>query len=212
MNTVFMETLKRAASVDVAMHHKPSGAPLWVSFTPTSKTSAGTLAFGFDPANEIFVRQETVGAMGKQWVMGIRDSLIWLLTIDAQANSYVVLHELANLEKDPIVLGKLPSRRTEPDFLLDRMIMSAMMVGSWKDGDGNSYQIRNDATALWKGAKREVQIAVDPRTNAVFLVLVDVRGNQQRFLAVRTGTILTLTGEDGSVTTLTLQESDSGSR
>jgi hypothetical protein len=136
--------------------------------------------------------------MGERWVLSLADSAMWLLTNDPGGGQYVALHQLADLEATPYVLGKLPTRRSEPDFLLDRMIISSLLTGVWTDAQGDIYEFKSDATASWKGLRREVRIDVNPANNEVYMSLIDVRGDSKRFLAVRTGTKLTLTGEDGT--------------
>lgn len=199
----FMEGLKRSKSLSWTMESIPPQSPLWIQIDTTHAKLNVRAGFGFGDTTVLSMFQADLGELGRRWALGKQGQPTWMITPDPRDGQYVSLHWLDSLGATPLVFGKLPSRRSDPDFLIDRMISAVLLAGHWRDTTGATYVINTDATVLWKGARRDLQLDVRPPSNDIYVVLVDARGNEERFLAVRSGATLQLTNEQGKQLLLT---------
>lgn len=198
----FMDAIKRTHDVAWAMKAMGQGQPLWVSIDTSNNKPVVKLAPDFSNEQQLRLFKVKLDDLGERWAIGQTDKPIWMIVPDTQGGQFVSLHWLDSLESNPIVLGKLPTRRTEPDFLLDRIIISSVLKGTWVDSTGAEYTFNSDATARWKGAKRDVNIDVQPGTYAVLVTLADARNRTERFVVARKDSALVVTNEQGKTLTL----------
>ncbi len=195
VNARFMETLKRSASLALAMNELPDHEPLWVR---ADSAQFGRLLASWKPGSSVSLTmtKKQMGGMPEAWVVDSNGVELWIATASPNG-SYVALHPVDNIESNVYVMGKLPSRQTDPDFLVHRMIIASILVGSWLDKETVALQVQPNATALWRGMKRSVEIVVNPSTYDVYMILVDARGVRQKFLVERHENVLSLTSESG---------------
>lgn len=187
------------------MSTMPKDVPLWLSIDTTKAKLTIEAGNAFTDHITLSMFQVQVPSVGKRWAVGTANHPVWMISPDVLGGQFVSLNWLDSLEANPIVLGKLPTRRTEPDFLLDRIVLSAVLHGIWTDGRGATYQFNSDATATWDGARKDVTIEVVDPSADVYFSLFDARRNEQRFRAERVANQLTLTKEDGTSLVLTLK-------
>lgn len=197
VNARFMEGLKRSHSVAWTMQNLPDNVPLWVSIDTTDRKLAMSLAYDFGKPESMRLFQAEFGDLGRRWAIGEGNNPTWMITPDVQYGQYVSLHWLDSLESNPIVLGRLPSRNTNPDFLLQRMIISALVTGNWQDSAGVQYDFKPNATVVWQGKNHTIEMKVVVPSYDVYMTLVDSRGSSSSYHVERFADVLVLTSDTG---------------
>lgn len=193
----FMEGLKRSRSVAWTMQSLPDSFPLWAKIDTSNNSLHVVVGYDFDRADTLKMFQSVFGELGQRWAIGKSGQPMWMVNPDVQFGQYISLHWLDSLDANPIVLGKLPSRNSDPSFLLHRMILSSMVFGRWRDSTGAEVEFKPNATVLWEGKNRNVEVAVSPRDYHVFMSLIDSRNQAKRYQIERTANTLLLTNEHG---------------
>lgn len=206
VNARFMEGLKRSHSVAWTIQNLPDNVPLWVSIDTTNSKLTISLAYDFGKPESMRLFQAELGELGKRWAIGEGSNPTWMVTPDVQYGQYVSLHWLDSLESNPIVLGKLPSRNTNPDFLLQRMIISALVTGNWQDSAGVQYDFKPNATVIWRGKNHTVEMKVVVPSYDVYMTLVDSRGSSSSYHVERSADVLVLTSDTGKKLHLTMKK------
>ncbi|KAB2895218.1 MAG: hypothetical protein IAE64_09340 [Flavobacteriales bacterium] len=201
INATWIELIKRTESVAKAMSEFPEGQPLWVRFD-VARPTVIDVGYRIDEAIPMTVNSRIVGHMGERVVIDSAGKGLWLVSPDIQADQYVALHYLSDMELPPIVMAKLPTKRTDPQFLFDRMIIASVLGGRWMDTKGHLLEFMPDATANWKGETYGITIEITAEQQ-LRVMLTDAGGRTKRFIAERTGPRLVLTDADGRTSEFT---------
>lgn len=166
----FIQEMKRAGSVSAGMDAKKPGAPLWLEIDASNDTSV-TIAYGFGASESRRLWKEILFGDKPSWVIGKGLEIEYVVMIDTTARSYVALYSYKDQEATPIVLGRLPSKRQDAAFLLERMINSSVLVGRWSDASGGYYEFKNNMTGTWDGINIKTRVDVEPESNDVLLTI-----------------------------------------
>jgi hypothetical protein len=114
-----------------------------------------------------------------------------MVASDVRQNSYIALTELDSIEKKPIVLGKLPSKNTDPLFILKRMVNTSVLSGTWVDTRGKTVSFTQTMVVTIDGATFPYELSIDPST--LRMTLSSTQGKPRSYIVNRTGAMLTLT-------------------
>ncbi|NQW29547.1 MAG: hypothetical protein HQ472_03435 [Ignavibacteria bacterium] len=162
-NAEYMKELRKSGSVKLAANELRNEKPLFIKIDSTDLEGNVVVAMALDTRVELILRKSLVGKMGMRWVIGTADGPFWLITVDKEAHNYIVLHRLDSIDLPPIVFGKLPSANQDPEFLLQRMLNSSLLAGSYTDSKGGLSVFNTDMTAVLNTKRVRTSIEVDSR-------------------------------------------------
>lgn len=190
-HSAFIETLHKTASIEQALAAKTEREPLYMVIDSTDQ--AGNVRVGLSVGREErgLMLKTMVPNIGLKWAIGTEDAPVWMVASDARQNSYIALTELDSIEKKPIVLGKLPSKNTDPLFILKRMINTSVLSGSWIDTRGAAVTFTPTMVATIDGATFPYELTIEPTT--LRLTLTSTQGKPRSYVVNRADDMLTLT-------------------
>lgn len=203
INATFIEVLKRTASVATAMEAVSATSPLWVKIDSANKDGDVDVAFDLSSQKPMMLLKAQLVGPELRWGLGDAVGPIWLVTADQEQGTFIALHVLDSMGNAPKVLGKLPSRNQDPDFLLDRMINASVLAGSFVDDRKKSVVFNNDMTATWAGKPYKVRIDINEPSHQLRVTLAAADGTSTVYTAERMGKVVTLTDAQQRVSTLT---------
>ncbi|RPI67647.1 MAG: hypothetical protein EHM43_07080 [Ignavibacteriae bacterium] len=202
INATFIEVLKRTASVATAMEAVSATSPLWVKIDSANKDGDVEVAFDLSSRKPMLLLKAQLIGPELRWGLGDAAGPIWLVTADEEQGTFIALQVLDSMGNAPKVLGKLPSRNQDPDFLIDRMINASVLAGSYVDDRKKSVVFNTDMTATWAGKSYKVRIDVEEQSHHLRVTLTATDGTSRVHSVHRIGSDLVLTGSDGSTMTL----------
>lgn len=190
-HSTFIEVLHKTSSLEQALAAKSEREPLYMVID--SNNQAGKVRVGLSVGREEqgVMLKTMVPNIGLKWAIGTEDAPVWMVASDARQNSYIALTELDSIEKKPIVLGKLPSKNTDPLFILKRMVNTSVISGTWVDTRGKKVTFTQTMVASIDGTTFPYDISIDPSTLRV--TLSSTQGKPRSYLVNRTDAMLTLT-------------------
>ena len=169
--------------------------------------SSGNLRVGISIGRQErgVILRTVVPNVGMKWAIGTDEAPGWMVASDSRQNSYIALTELDSIEKKPIVLGKLPSKNSDPAFILSRMINTSIVSGRWVDPRGKVVEFTQAMIATIDGQTFPYELRVDPST--LRLTLSSTQGKPRSYVVNRIDGMLTLTplGKKGTPRPLVLR-------
>lgn len=202
INAKFIEELKRTASVAAAMEAVSATAPLWVRIDSADQDGNVDVAFDLSSQKQMVLLKAQLIGPELRWGLGDAVGPIWLVTADQEQGTFLALHVLDSMGNVPKVLGKLPSRNQDPDFLIDRMINASVLAGKYVDDRKRSVVFNTDMTATWAGKSYQVRIDVKEGSHQLLVTLTATDGTSNVHSVQRIGSDLVFVGSDGKTTTL----------
>lgn len=187
----FIDILHKTSSLAQAVSAKPEGEPLYVVID--SNDRSGNVRVGITVGREErgLMLQTMVPNVGMKWAIGSEDAPVWMVASDARQRSYIALTELDSIEKKPVVLGKLPSKNSDPRFILSRMVNTSVVAGTWVDTRGKQVTFTQTMVATIDGATFPYDLAIDPST--LRITLSSTQGKPVAYVVNRVDNMLTLT-------------------
>lgn len=195
-NAEFMNELKKTSSVSKACAELKHGAPVFLQISIDD--SLGVVSVGVSPVatTQMTMKRVLLNQMGYKWVVGTTDKTHWLITIDNDKHNYIVIHNLDSMELNPIVLGKLPSKNQDPDFLLQRMLNSSIVVGNYADVKGRIHVFNPDMTGIISNESVQYDLSLDADLE-LLLTARNTNGVSKAFHVTKTPGGLVLAPERG---------------
>lgn len=187
----FIEVLHKTASVEQAFASKSDREPLYIVIDSSDKSGNVRVGLSVSREERGLILRTLVPNVGMKWAIGTEDAPVWMVASDPRQNSYIALTELDSIEKKPIVLGKLPSKNTDPMFILKRMINTSVLAGTWVDTRGKSVIFTQNMVSTIDGQTFPYDIAIDPST--LRLTLTSTQGKPRSYTVQRVDGMLTLT-------------------
>ncbi|MFM8771078.1 MAG: hypothetical protein ACKOE4_03500, partial [Candidatus Kapaibacterium sp.] len=99
------------------------------------------------------------------------------------------------------VMGKLPSKNPDPQFMLRRMVNASVLSGSWKSASGQKVSIGNDQSLTINGDRIPYQLTFDKGGERIRIT--STAGQPRSWTVDRKGAMLTLTPSAGQPLVLT---------
>jgi hypothetical protein len=145
LHKTFIDSMKAKRSVVRALQSVPSPQPLAMAFTAADAAAFNAVVFpsAFDSTTTV-VSKRDVKNVGEHYVVGR-----FIITYDTASMQYIALVNMDSIEAPPTVYARIPSKRTDAGFVLQRAANSAMLSGMWKDGKGRVYSFSKDMIAKW---------------------------------------------------------------
>jgi hypothetical protein len=204
-HSAFIDVLHKTSSIEQAIAAKSEREPLYIAIDSTDPS--GNLRVGISIGREErgLILRTVVPNVGMKWAIGTEDAPVWMVASDTRQNSYIALTELDSIEKKPIVLGKLPSKNSDPTFILMRMINTSVVSGRWVDPRGKAVEFTPTMIATIDGQTFPYELRVDPST--LRLTLSSTQGKPRNYVVNRIDGMLTLTplGQKGTPRPLVLR-------
>lgn len=187
----FIDILHKTSSLEQALSAKTEGEPLYVVID--SNDRSGNVRVGITVGREErgLMLQTMVPNVGLKWAIGSEDAPVWMVASDARQRSYIALTELDSIEKKPVVLGKLPSKNSDPRFILARMVNTSVVAGTWVDTRGKQVTFTQTMVATIDGTTFPYDLTIDPST--LRITLSSTQGKPVAYVVNRVDTMLTLT-------------------
>jgi len=190
-HSAFIEVLHKTSSLEQAIAAKSEREPLYMVIDSNDKKGNVRVGLSVGREERGLILKTHVPNIGLKWAIGTEDAPVWMVASDARQNSYIALTELDSIEKKPIVLGKLPSKNTDPLFILKRMVNTSVLSGTWVDTRGKTVSFTQTMVATIDGATFPYELSIDPSTLRV--TLSSTQGKPRSYIVNRTGAMLTLT-------------------
>lgn len=165
IHSEFLNTLKTTSRVDSAFHKLNNDEPLYLLIDAEKLHHNVLVAYTPQTTTTMDLEKMIVGKMGERWCIG-QDSVRWILSTDSN-RSVLTLFNIKNLEQKPIVLGKLPSKNQDPDYLLSRTINASVLMGKFQDGTGKLYQFSNAQRAMFADSLFTYTIVYSPNSSQI---------------------------------------------
>lgn len=200
-NGKFIEELSTSHSLGNAVARLTADEPLWIRIDSTVENGRVQAGMGLFKTDTMVLMQLMVPRAGLNWGLGYVEQPTWMLSYDTQKGSYIALTPLDSLEDQPIVMGKLPSRNPDPQFMLRRMVNASVLAGSWKSSTGQKVSIGNDQSLSLNGERIPFQLSFDKGGERIRIT--STTGQPRSWTVDRKGAILTLTPATGQPLVLT---------
>lgn len=200
-NADFIKVLSSVRSYQDAMGQLRGGNPLWVRIDSASDGRIALIGFTPQKIDTMVLVVNTIKGAGQKWTLGRRGSQpIWMVADDEQKRSYIALTPLDSLEREPCVMGALPSKNQDPMFILTRMVNNSCFAGSWKTSDGRKYRFTNDLMLEIDGQAFRYKMSFSGTGNRISITTID--GQPRTWTVERRATSLTLRPKKGAAITL----------
>jgi|GEM_PF-495313 hypothetical protein len=200
-NADFIKVLSSMRSYQDAMGQLSGGNPLWVRIDSSSKGRIALVGFRPQKIDTMFLVINTIKGAGQKWTLGRRGGQpIWMIADDEQKRSYIALTPLDSMEKQPCVMGALPSKNQDPMFILTRMVNNSCVAGNWKTSDGRKYRFTNDLMLVIDGQTFRYNMSFSGAGNRISITTID--GQPRTWTIERRSTSLTLRPKKGAPITL----------
>lgn len=187
----FIEELSASHSLGNAIARLSVDEPLWIRIDSTTENGRVQAGMGLSRTDTMLLMQLMVPRAGLNWGLGYVEQPIWMLSYDTQKGTYLALTPLDSLETAPIVMGKLPSKNPDPQFMLRRMVNASVLSGSWKSASGLKVSISNDQTLTMNGERIPYQLTFD--NSGERIRITSTAGQPRTWTVDRKGLVLTLT-------------------
>lgn len=205
-NGKFIEELSTSHSLGNAISRLSADEPLWIRIDSTVENGRVQAGMGLSRTDTMLLMQMMVPRAGLNWGLGYIEQPSWMLSYDSQKGTYIALTPLDSLETAPIVMGKLPSKNPDPQFMLRRMVNASVLSGSWKSASGQKVSIANDQTLTINGDRIPYQLTFDKGGERIRIT--STTGQPRSWTVDRKGSVLTLTPSTGQPLVLTPERRD----
>lgn len=199
-NAQFIEVLNKTASVERAMQAKAEADPLWVTIDSLNLEGKIATAFNLGTTNQMVLLKTSIPQAGMKWVVGTEASPRWIVSVDERNGSYIALTSIDNMEGKPAVLGKLPTKNTDPMFILRRMVNASVLSGTWLDQRGKVYSFSTGMMASMNKVSFSYELSINPTTFSV--IITSTSGKPHSYVVQRMGNGLTLSSLHKNGTTM----------
>lgn len=200
-NGKFIEELSTSHSLANAVARLSIDEPLWIRIDSTIENGRVQAGMGLSRTDTMLLMQLMVPRAGLNWGLGYVEQPSWMLSHDTQKGTYIALTPLDSLETAPIVMGKLPSKNPDPQFMLRRMVNASVLSGSWKSASGQKVSIGNDQSLTINGDRIPYQLTFDKGGERIRIT--STAGQPRSWTVDRKGAMLTLTPSAGQPLVLT---------
>lgn len=190
-HSAFIDVLHKSASIERALAAKPEGEPLYMVLDSNDQSGGVRVGLSIGREERGLILRTMVPNIGMKWAIGTEDAPVWMVASDPRMNSYIALTELDSIEKKPIVLGKLPSKNSDPLFILKRMVNTSVLSGTWIDTFGKTVSFSPTMVATLDGETFPYDLSIDPST--LRLTLTSIQGKPKSYVVNRAEGMLTLT-------------------
>jgi len=205
-NGKFIEELSTSHSLGNAVARLSVDEPIWIRIDSTIESGRVQAGMGLSRTDTMVLMQLMVPRAGLNWGLGYVEQPSWMLSYDTQKGTYVALTPLDSMEAAPIVMGKLPSKNPDPQFMLRRMVNASVLAGTWKSASGQKVSITNDQTLTINGDRIPYQLTFDDGGERIRIT--STAGQPRSWTAGRKGSVLTLTPSTGQPLVLTPERKD----
>ena len=200
-NARFIAALNEERSFERAMGVLNPFDPLWVNVDSTRLTRSVYLGYAPEKLDTMQLDIRDVKGAGRTWVMGRVEQPTWIVTDDERKRSYIALTPIDSLNVQPLVLGALPSKNSDPMFILGRMVNNSLVVGEWKAADGKKYRFTNDMVMTVNAVTSRYKLQFDHDGRTVRIITTD--GQPATWTIDRAAGKLTLRPRKGAPIVLT---------
>lgn len=196
-NADFIKVLSSVRSFGDAIGQLRGANPLWVRIDSSSDGRIALIGLTPQKTDTMVLVISTIKGAGQKWTLGRRGSQpIWMVADDEQKRSYIALTPLDSLEKQPCVMGALPSKNQDPLFILTRMVNNSLVAGSWKTSGGKKYRFSNDLMLEIDGQATRYKMSFSSAGNRVIITTID--GQPRSWTVERRSRSLTLRPKKGA--------------
>jgi hypothetical protein len=186
-----VEVLNETRSIERALAARPIHEPIYVVIDSANNDGNVTLAYTLGKSESMVCRKSSFQHAGIKWGIGDQTGPRWILTRDEKARSYIALTPVDSLEQSPIVLGKLPSKNSDPVFIIRRMVNASMLGGRWSSAKNKIVEFTTNQLMVTDGAP--TPYTLDISADGATVTLVTTSGQPQKWVVRRNGPELVLT-------------------
>jgi len=186
-----VEVLNETRSIERALAARPLSEPIYVAIDSTRDGGEVTAAFALGKDEQFLCRKSSFAHAGIKWGIGDATGPRWILSRDEKAGSYIALTPADSLERKPIVLGKLPSKNSDPVFIIRRMVNASMLGGRWSSAKNKIVEFTTNQLMVTDGAP--TPYTLDISADGAMVTLVTTSGQPQKWVVRRNGPELVLT-------------------
>lgn len=186
-----VEVLNETSSIQRALAARPLSEPIYVVIDSARAGGEVTAAFVMGKDEQFLCRKSSFAHAGIKWGIGDETGPRWILSRDEKAGSYIALTPADSLERKPIVLGKLPSKNSDPLFILRRMVNASMLSGRWSSTKNKIVEFTTSQRMITDGAP--MPYTLDISADGATVTLVTTSGQPQKWIVRRDGPELVLT-------------------
>jgi hypothetical protein len=147
LHKTFIDSMKAKRSLVRALHTVRSPQPLAMALSASDSGAYSAMVFSsaFD-STATMVAKRAIKNVGDHYALGR-----FIITYDSLSMQYLALVNMDSIEAPPTLYARIPSKRTDAGFVLQRAANSAMLTGTWKDAKGRTYTFGKDMIAKWPG-------------------------------------------------------------
>lgn len=188
-----VEVLNETRSIERGLAARPKSEPIYVVID--SANGEGNIAVGFrlGASENMICRKSSFKHAGIKWGVGDQTGPRWILTRDEKAQSYIALTPVDSLEQAPIVLGKLPSKNTDPLFIIRRMVNASMLSGRWTTDGGKAVEFTTNQIMVVDNKPHPYTL--DIAEDGSVVTLITTTGRPLKWVVRRDGPNLVMTAQ-----------------
>ena len=190
IHSKFVEVLNETRSIERALTARPLSEPLYMVIDSANGSGEVVLAYNLGEQEKLLCRKSSFEHAGIKWGIGDNIGPRWIVARDEKAGSYIALTPADSLENQPIVLGKLPSKNTDPMFIIRRMVNASMLTGVWKMDPKYTIEFTNGQQMVVNGSPIPYTLQFAPDGSKV--TLITTQGRPLKWDVLRDGPNLTL--------------------
>jgi hypothetical protein len=196
-NADFIKVLSSVRSYQDAIGQLRGSDPLWVRIDSSSEGRIALVGFTPQKTDTMVLGIKAIKGAGQKWTLGRRGATpLWMVADDEQKRTYIALTPLDSLERQPCVMGALPSKNQDPTFILTRMVNNSLLAGNWKAADGRPYRFSNDLVAEIDGHSIRYKMSFSSLGARVSITTID--GQPRTWTVERSSKQLTLRPKNGA--------------
>jgi hypothetical protein len=185
-----VEVLNETSSIQRALAARPLSEPIYIAIDSTRDGGEVTAAFALGKDEQFLCRKSSFAHAGIKWGIGDATGPRWILSRDEKAGSYIALTPADSLERKPIVLGKLPSKNSDPMFILRRMVNASMLRGRWSAAKNRTIEFTTNQIMVVDGKPHPYTL--DFSADGSVVTLVTTSGRPEKLVVLRDGPTLSL--------------------
>lgn len=190
IHSKFVEVLNETRSLQRALAARPLTEPVYMVIDSAKPNGEVTTAYTLGSEQQLLCRKSSFAHAGIKWGIGNEQGPYWVLTRDEKAGSYIALTPADSLEMQPIVLGKLPSKNSDPMFIIRRMINASMLAGTWELDPKKTIEFTNNQFMVINGKPLPYTLQFSP--DGARITLITTSGRPLKWDVQRDGPNLTM--------------------
>ena len=185
-----VEVLNETRSIQRALSARPITEPIYMVIDSTKPNGEITASYQIGSQVDLLCRKSSFAHAGIKWGIGNEQGPYWVLTRDETSGTYIALTPADSLEKQPIVLGKMPSKNADPMFILRRMVNASMLSGVWAMDAKKNIEFTMNQFMVINGKPTPYSLQISPDGSTV--TISTTNGRPLRWVVQRDGPNLTM--------------------